>query len=91
MTAIRTLQDSISTKSVLVSLKLNNNFGHHLQTGPGPRPRPSKNRILILRTSEKTGPRNLIETKDQIEYILRYSNFVKKRPEFEYSEKSWIF
>ena len=52
---------------------------HHLQIGPGPRPRPSKNRTLILRTLEKTGPRNLIETKDQIEYILRYSNFVKKK------------
>ena len=38
--------------------------GHHLQTGPGPRPSPSKNRTLILRTLEKTGPRNLVETKD---------------------------
>ena len=54
-------------------------LGHHLQTGPGPGPRPSKNRTLILRTLEKTGPRNLVETKDQIEYILRYSNFVKKK------------
>ena len=55
--------------------------GHHLQTGPGlgPRPRPSKNRTLILRTLENTGPRNLVEIKDQIEYILRYSNFVKKK------------
>ena len=28
---------------------------------------------------EKTGPRNLVETKDQIEYISRYSNSAKNK------------
>ena len=54
-------------------------FRHHLQTGPGPKRRASKNQTLILRTLEKTEPRNLVETKDQIEYISRYSNSAKNK------------
>ena len=54
-------------------------YRHHLQTGPRPKRRASKNRTLILRTLEKTGPRNLLETKDQIEYISRYSNSAKSK------------
>ena len=53
--------------------------GHHLQNGPRLRRRPSKKRTLTLETLEKTGPRNLVETKDQIEYISRYSNSAKNK------------
>ena len=54
-------------------------FRHHLQTGPGPRPRPSINLTLILRTLEKTGLSNLVETKDQIEHISRDCNSAKNK------------
>ena len=52
-------------------------FRHHLQTGS--RPRLSKNLTLILRTLEKIGLRNLVETKDQIEHISRDCNSAKNK------------
>ena len=69
---------SLTLKMYLLAGKYSQ-IRHHLQTRPGPRPRPSKNRTLILRTLEKTGPCNLVETKDQIEYISRCSNSAKSK------------